>query len=541
MRKRYISTRNKQGQTLEDVWVDKYAVSREGLMKVHEGPFSALVSKDDDYVYAVDSDGKTIAEGEAGVDDASVIQQALDSLTVGRTWKEKVLVMCECEISSEITVPSKAILSGGCYKLKAGGRVVFSEDVKLEDFVFENAILYCANADRIPISIGGANPKRRIVIRNITIFDRSGESIWVGGDGGVHDSLLENIWFINCERGVRSNHLTRSVIRNIYGYECKREIVLTAGYAGETYYPHDCVIENVVLYNTTPIADLVSAGYNPMPVDITRTAKMIVRNIYGVNVTKGVNMEPVYTGDVDDETLVENGYFENVWRSAVYITDARRCTVRRVYAKDVGLINDTDDAGIHGILFNAYYSTLELCKIENARGHGIALGSGRNQNIIRNNRIISPNYENAFTEGVGISLYSVENVLIEGNIIEDEVGYMTYAIREYGTSNNNLIGDNIIRAGTISWVGVNTVVKRNIGYLTENSGTATFSGDGTTTQFSIEHGLVSTPSKIQVTAMSSDAAGDFYVTADATYIYVNYNTAPPSGIDNVKLSWSAEV
>ncbi|MCD6138255.1 MAG: hypothetical protein J7J91_06715, partial [Deltaproteobacteria bacterium] len=66
-------------------------------------------------------------------------------------------------------------------------------------------------------------------------------------------------------------------------------------------------------------------------------------------------------------------------------------------------------------------------------------------------------------------------------------------------------------------------------------------GDGTTTQFSIEHGLVSTPSKVQVTPMSSDAAGDFYVTADATYIYINYSTAPPSGTDNVKVSWQAEV
>ena len=80
-----------------------------------------------------------------------------------------------------------------------------------------------------------------------------------------------------------------------------------------------------------------------------------------------------------------------------------------------------------------------------------------------------------------------------------------------------------------------------INYLTKNSGTATFSGDGTTTQFSIAHGLVSTPSKVLVTPMSSDAVGDFWIDVDDTYIYVNYKTAPPSGTDNIVLGWEAEV
>ena len=73
------------------------------------------------------------------------------------------------------------------------------------------------------------------------------------------------------------------------------------------------------------------------------------------------------------------------------------------------------------------------------------------------------------------------------------------------------------------------------------SGVSTFSGDGSTTQFTIPHGLVAEPSKVQVTPMSADAAGDFYVTKDATNIYVNYKTAPASGSDNVVLSWYAEI
>ncbi len=74
-----------------------------------------------------------------------------------------------------------------------------------------------------------------------------------------------------------------------------------------------------------------------------------------------------------------------------------------------------------------------------------------------------------------------------------------------------------------------------------NSGTATFSGDATTKQFAIPHGLVTKPSKYKVWPLSPDAAMDFYLTADDTYIYVNYLTAPPAGTDNVVLGWEGSV
>jgi hypothetical protein len=75
--------------------------------------------------------------------------------------------------------------------------------------------------------------------------------------------------------------------------------------------------------------------------------------------------------------------------------------------------------------------------------------------------------------------------------------------------------------------------------LKRNKGTAVFSGNGSTTRFSISHGLASTPSKVYVTKGSS--LPDFYVTADANNIYVNFVSAPPSGTNNVVLYWYAEV
>jgi len=75
----------------------------------------------------------------------------------------------------------------------------------------------------------------------------------------------------------------------------------------------------------------------------------------------------------------------------------------------------------------------------------------------------------------------------------------------------------------------------------KNSGIATFSGDGSTTEFKIEHGLVSAPSKYVVSPLTPDAHADKTISVDDTYIIITFSTAPPSGTDNLKFSWWAEV
>jgi len=66
-----------------------------------------------------------------------------------------------------------------------------------------------------------------------------------------------------------------------------------------------------------------------------------------------------------------------------------------------------------------------------------------------------------------------------------------------------------------------------------------FSGNGTANQFQIAHGLGEKPAYWIVNATTDDASGISHVTADSTNINVNYDTAPPSGTDNVVLNWLA--
>lgn len=66
-----------------------------------------------------------------------------------------------------------------------------------------------------------------------------------------------------------------------------------------------------------------------------------------------------------------------------------------------------------------------------------------------------------------------------------------------------------------------------------------FSGDGTATEFQIVHGLSVTPAAWLVTPATDDASGFSHVTADDTYLYVSYDTPPPSGTGNVVINWTA--
>ena len=91
--------------------------------------------------------------------------------------------------------------------------------------------------------------------------------------------------------------------------------------------------------------------------------------------------------------------------------------------------------------------------------------------------------------------------------------------------------------------GTDNKIQYNKGYITENSGTATFSGDGTTTTFDIPHGLSGSAATWFVQKASNISEDIEYVeevTVDSTkYLRVHFESAPPSGTDNIVLKWQA--
>lgn len=81
----------------------------------------------------------------------------------------------------------------------------------------------------------------------------------------------------------------------------------------------------------------------------------------------------------------------------------------------------------------------------------------------------------------------------------------------------------------------------SISAYTENKGTATKDGDGTTTAFSFAHGAGGTPGWFSVTPTSADAASDFSVTAGATDLTVTYTFPPPTGTSNLTFAFRATI
>jgi len=142
----------------------------------------------------------------------------------------------------------------------------------------------------------------------------------------------------------------------------------------------------------------------------------------------------------------------------------------------------------------------------------------------------------------------VQEFLVQGNISTgSQQGYgviLTKYAAGVATQNGRVEHNNLRGNGTgplSITTGNSAEVHHNDGYVSENEGVATFSGDGSTTVFNIAHGLAGTPTKYGVSPLTPDADADRTITADATNIIVTFSVAPPAGTDNVKFGWWAKL
>ena len=438
------------------------------------GGFSAIVCKDGSTVWAEDASGKTIASGEAGVDDASVIQSAVNII---------------------------ADAGGGQILLKSG-LYILTDSIKLTTpIIFSGeglgTILKMADGvGEIPvISIESNN----VVIRDLLIDGNRVNRPEPTSVPSPASGILAH-WKNPAVEDVR--------IVNVYVKNAPYDGININGWRVMHFY---CIVENCGDdgFNSQ------GGGYHTYIGCVARN--MIHDGFHLSNGEKGIviGCEAYDNGGSGLETLHER--------------------ILIVSSRFVG-------NHAHGISIYGDYAIIVANECYNCGMPGVSTGHGI---IIKGNNALVANNFVADCTGGGIRIEGDE-VRVIGNTVRyfNTDMEQDYAIGITADASNTLIKDNDVTNGgmdIISDEGTNTIIQNNIGYATENSGTATFSGDGTTTQFSIAHGLVKAPSKVLVTPMTADAASDFYVTADDTNIYINYKSAPPSGTDNLKFSWYAEV
>jgi len=447
------------------------------------GDYNAIVKKQETDVWAENEYGELIADGEAGVDDASVIQKALDSLTPNRSWKEKVVLLGNFTLNNQITLSSYTILQiiGKLYLKDGSNTPLISTNVGVEHVEV----------------VGG-------------ILDHNGAK-QQGGQAAL--------WF---------RDVTNGLIRDVTVLDAYSRGIEVDG--GELCTVENCVVNKT--YNTD-----YGNGIMLWSGDKTVNRKHTVINCRVFNSAKtGIDL-----GTVAGVKVI-GCYVENAGSIGIANDD---CGGDIIIAKCTAVGNGSD-----GINVITTARVIGCVCAYNGR-HGIRV-IGDNS-IIIGNKCYNNNQVRASNHGIGLEGCSC--VIVKANMCWDDQDTKTqsYGISEYlGADYNIIICNNVWGndAGGINSSGANTIVKHYLNYITENSGTATFSGDGSTKDFLIgDHGLaVTDPSKIvvKVTPISSDAIAaspciGYVDPNDNAKIRVKFASAPASGTDNVKIVWEAQV
>jgi len=264
--------------------------------------------------------------------------------------------------------------------------------------------------------------------------------------------------------------------------------------------------------------------------------------------------------------VVEDCWFENgasraitVWSSIA--EPSTHVKIDKVY------INNFAGNGIE-VLGTTHYTTICNSTIKKC-SRGINVGTGMHYGKIIGVDIIDCQKEGIY--GGMANYWIISNVYLKGNSKEADYTYSDIYWEGFAELNNILSDSSrvkyVVEDSDEARLLLNMVFARykpiklvspdskiisawfNLKPY-RNGGTATFSGDGTTTDFSIgAHGLaIEDPNKIvvKVTPISSDAITaspcvGYVDPVDNTKIRVKFASAPIAGTDNVKIIWEAQV
>ena len=199
---------------------------------------------------------------------------------------------------------------------------------------------------------------------------------------------------------------------------------------------------------------------------------------------------------------------------------------------------------------NALDTKIVSCMFDGMSGDGIFLVA--NKCIVANNLVTGPGDAGSVAaSGIHLEFNTHFNV-ISNNSLETSntvAGRVRSLIREEGTGGS---GDNLIEGNSVTWgtfgpnnaliesEGTNTIVRNNIGWKTDNNGTATVAN--ATTSIAVSHGLDITPtvSIISVTPTNNMGnAGKFWISNPTnTQFTINVDTDP--GVGTATFAWSIQ-
>ena len=553
------------------------------------GGFSAIVCKDASTVWAEDPYGKTIAQGEAGVDDASVIQSALD--LGGRVFLNgKFYIDCPISINNTNSIlegingatlianmdsgtmlPLKAKY-GAVRRLRFNGNsknvgAIAVGDSASDCIVSECEIFDCLGENILSIHWSERCIVEKCYLRNLAtdkvvhaIYIAESKNCIVKSNIIVGNGCIDALGAANCYNNIISNNI-------LLGDRGHGGIYIREG-------AHHCIVNNNYVEGAGKLSgqqhgDIELRGYNcVVEGNICKNS-----NGDGIQIFSYTSQENCYNNIVQNNVLADNAEAGiSVFRTSEQFSGKNTISGNSIKSCKYGILIEGD--GLNKISGNLmislseqgiYLKTSKNAVIANLfQDVPLAISVLSHQNNIIGNLIYSPTYgisiSNGFSNCVALNkIYSASDsaIKVDGENAENNFVMSNFcADSDYGiflgspTSNNHILYNFLIGNTTAIRGAGSNIIKNNIGYATENSGVATFSGDGTTTDFEIgAHGLVTTdPSKIavKITPVSSDAIAaspcvGYVDPSDNTKIRVKFSSAPASGSENVKIVWYAEV
>lgn len=211
----------------------------------------------------------------------------------------------------------------------------------------------------------------------------------------------------------------------------------------------------------------------------------------------------IFTGGADiQDALIQGNYFINSTREPIRIDALATFTVKHLQIVDNILIGKPTDRGL-SLLLDANTGTIS-------------------DFLIKNNTVIDPG--GGLTFGIRIRT-RVGGVIQHGLVVGNSLRGATSGVE-------------LLNAGTMT----NVLVRDNLGYVTENSGTATIlSGN---TSITITHGLDVTPTIDDISVIlgespTNDPGNTWVDTITSTQF--NFNCRNDPGVSNLDLGWKAIV
>jgi hypothetical protein len=418
------------------------------------------------------------------------------------------------------------------------------------------------------------------IIRD-SIFFPGRETYGVGFDamhifGGGRIAVLNNIVYDTGDDwlgiGADANYPVQGVVvaNNLVYTKYSRGVVLHTGTAGEVPAPgiiRDVfIIGNVVLgggwlFATVPdsgdctgfaenIYLIGNVGSDQVQIMTGRRIFLIGNVIYGVVVISNAHYNYPQDPSWGYGETSEIFFINNIMRWQIAIADrGSGKEIRDIYFEG-NHIEFAGDAVVVGIGKNIVF---KRNRFEGVPEHGCSIvlrGGTIHDVVVESNHFGVTQYTHILFEAGDIARVYIVNNYFSPNTtsnVEVRVGRDIYIYRNvisrearlslsgYGPPSNVFFEENIVLPGAtvVDRLGV-AVVKRNRGYVTENTGVATIAAGSTRT--TVSHGLAKAPTKVLVTPYANIRVWVENITGTSFDIVTD--TAPAT---NVQVAWYAEV